>query len=574
MSQSSQIAHHQTSSQPSPQISVQNWLSSPLGLILLACSVYGVAMLLDSKPQHQKLGTAYWGGRKEKKAARKRGEKQLNNPGSKIANTCLYINKPKWVRIKQREELIAKISKSLKQHGLSEEQIELKIAEQQANLPPLPQWYELFDRTVYFPDAQRSIIGYGAADTGKSYGFMNPLLRSVLDRDFTLTMFDFKYPEQTKEIAGYARELGYKIQIFAPGFIESCVCNLLDYISDSGDGVKAGQLAQTMIKNLAMGERDSGNEFFTDAGINLVKAVFLAAKWVAEQLNRPEFGDLLTAATIISLPNLSARMNFATKRLNIWNAKAFSQFIGVGGGNLETNVTEGGIIANASKIFQRFVEREFVPSICGTSDLQPDLDGKTLTIIGLNQDYRDIVSPILATVIDALVSRNVNHAREREAPFVFSGDEVPTIYLPRLKNWLAEARSAGFIALLFLQNYAQLVESYGENGARTIAGNCGTKIFLNPQDSSSAKEYSEYLGKKDIVYWTKSTTSAGSKDGKATTTRTQHVQEVPLMAPDEFLKLPQGRGVVISPGQENKDKQEVSIPILQNMSIAPADIAD
>jgi type IV secretory pathway TraG/TraD family ATPase VirD4 len=305
-----------------------------------------------------------------------------------------------------------------------------------------------------------------------------------------------------------------------------------------------------------------------------VKALFLASKWVAEQERRPEIGDLMTAAAIAALPNLSARMKFASLRLNIWNSKAFSQIVGVGGGKTETNVTEGGIIANANKVFQKFVEREFVSAICGTSDFNPDIEGKTLVVIGLNQDYRAILSPILATAIDTIVSRNVAHSRHRQTPLVVSLDEVPSIYLPKLANWLAEARSAGFVGMLGLQNFSQFKDAYGEDKATTILGNCATKHFLNPQDVSSAEQYSKYLGEQEIVYWTKSINGASGAGSKASISRSEQRQKVPLMTPEEFLKLPQGRAVTISPGYTNKQRQEGYIPIRHDISVATADIDD
>jgi type IV secretory pathway TraG/TraD family ATPase VirD4 len=267
-------------------------------------------------------------------------------------------------------------------------------------------------------------------------------------------------------------------------------------------------------------------------------------------------------------------MLFAQKRLNVWNDKAFSQLVGVGGGKTETNVTEGGIIANASKLFQKFVEREFVRAICGVSDFNPDLEGKTLVVIGLNQDYRAILSPILATAIDTIVSRNIAHSRHRQTPLVVSLDELPSIYLPKLANWLAEARSAGFVGLLGLQNFSQLKEAYGDDRATTILGNCATKHFLNPQDAGSAEQYSKYLGEKEVVYWTKSINGASGAGSKASVSRSEQRQKVPLMTPEEFLKLPQGRAVTISPGYTNKTRKEGYIPILHDIVVAPADIKD
>jgi type IV secretory pathway TraG/TraD family ATPase VirD4 len=562
-----------TTTETAPLAQARDLLVSPFGLVLVCASLLAVLTLLPGQKSGS-LGKAYWGGMKEKGNARKKGRSQVLNRSSKVGKTCLYINKPKAVRVAHRQTILKSITQALKERGLSDADIDRKIEENAANLPAAPKFGER-ERTVYFPDAQAGTAVLGAAGTGKSFGVLNPYLRSAVDQELSIVLYDFKYPEQSKEIAGYAKENGYNVQIFAPSFPETCTLNLLDYIKDAGDGVTAGQMAETIIKNLSSGNKNNnGNEFFSDAGVTLTKGLFLAAKWVAEEENRPELGDLMTAAAIAALPNLSARMLFARKRLNVWADKAFAQIVSVGGGKLETNVTEGGIVANAAKVFQKFVERDFVPAVCGVSDFQPDVCGKTLLIIGLNQDCRAILSPILATAIDTIVSRNIVHSRMRQTPLVVSLDELPSIYLPKLPNWLAEARSAGFVGLLGLQNFSQLKEAYGEDTANTILANCATKHFLNPQDIGSAEQYSKYLGETEAIYWTKSYNGASGVGSKGSVTRSQQIQKVPLMSPEQFLKLPQGRAVTISPGYSNNRRKEAYIPVLHDISIAPADIAD
>jgi type IV secretory pathway TraG/TraD family ATPase VirD4 len=549
-------------------VQAKNFIVSPLGLISACGLILLVAALLSKKPQG-KLGKAYWGGAKERKNSKIKGRLQVANRGSKVGKTCLYINQPQRSRLTHYLATISGIKRTLKQQGSSDAEIAKKIRQSHKNLPKFPNLLQR-DSTVYFPDCQAGTAVFGAAGTGKSYGVLNPYLRSAIDQGLSIVLYDFKYYEQSQEIVGYAKEHGYNIQIFAPSFLESCTINLLDFIDDSGHGVAAGNMAEVMLENLKGSDKSGGgNEFFTDAGVTLVKGLFLAAKWVAEQEGRPEIGDLMTAAAIIALPNLSSRLKFASKRLNVWNDKAFSQLIGIGGGKKDTNVTEGGIIGNAAKVFQKFIERDFVSSLCGKSDFNPDLEGKTLVIVGLNQDYRAILTPILATVLDVLISRNVAHSRHRTTPVVCSFDEIPSLRLPKLANWLAESRSAGFVGLLGLQNKSQLNETYGEDRANTMMSNCATKHYLNPQDVGSAKEYSEYLGEKEIVYWTKSINS-GSGQGNATVSRSEQRTQVPLMTPEEFLKLPQGKAVTISPGYSNK--KEAYIPILHDIKVARVDI--
>jgi type IV secretory pathway TraG/TraD family ATPase VirD4 len=561
---SKSVAHQVPVSHPSLIQQAQSYLFSPLGLILICGTLLAIVSIGGGKPKG-KLAHAYWGGTTEKSNAQKKGKAQLRSP--KIGSTTLYINTPPSVRRKHRNWVIEEIKTSLRKREIDEAEIVDKLQQAEASLPPKVSPLAS-NKTIFFPDVQQGTAVFGAAGTGKSYGVLNPFLRSAIDQSFSVVLWDFKYPEQTKEIAGYAKERGYSVQIFAPSFPESSTLNLLDFIRDPGDGVAAGQIAETIVKNSSGGDKKGGNEFFENAGSALVQGVFLAAKWIGELEDRPELADLMMSASILNLPNLSSRLKFATKRLNVWNAQAFAQLVSSGGGK-ETNVTESGIIATAQKVFQQLVKRDFVPALCGTSNFKPDIEGKTLVVVGLNQDYRHVLAPILATVLDTLISRNIAHSRHRTSPLVTSLDELPSIYLPKIANWLAEARSAGFVGILGLQNQSQLKEAYGEDRARTILANCGTKFFLNPQDDSSAEQYSKYLGEEDIKYWTKSTSSSGGANGRSTS-KSEQIAKVPLMEAAGFLKLPQGKAVCISPGYANKT--EAYVPILRSIKVQQEDL--
>ena len=543
---------------------IQSHLFSPLGLILLCGTILMVVSLGEGKSKG-KLAHAYWGGATEKSNAQKKGKKQLKSP--KVGATTLYINSPSSIRRQHRRWVMDQIRSSLGKRGVEASEIAQKLQEAEPNLPPKVSPLAS-SKTIYFPDLQQGGAVFGAAGTGKSFGVLNPFLRSAIDQGFPVVLWDFKYREQAQEIAGYAKERGYAVQVFAPSFPESATLNLLDFIADAGDSASAKQIAETFIKNSSSGDRKGGNDFFESAGSGLVQGVFLAAKWIGELEDRPDLADLMMSASILNLPNLSARLKFATKRLNVWNAQVFAQLISSSGGT-ETNVTESGIIATAQKVFQQFVQRDFVPALCGTSNFKPDIEGKTLVIVGLNQDYRDALTPILATVLDTLISRNIAHARKRKTPLVVSLDELPAIYLPKIANWLAEARSAGFVGLLGLQNQSQLKEAYGEDRARTILANCGTKFFLNPQDDISAKQYSDYLGERDIKYWTKSTSNSGGQNGRSVS-KSEQITKVPLMEAAAFLKLPQGKAVCISPGYNNKS--EAYVPVLRSIKVQQEDL--
>jgi type IV secretory pathway TraG/TraD family ATPase VirD4 len=564
----------------------------PTGLLLLALLGFFVFSSLSS-PKKGKQGKSYWGGAAQRKAAKRIARKQIpafngQKTYTKANSSALYIGTPARIYNAHQQEFYALLKPEFDRVEREFGQKRRRELEKQY----LPRKIREQNTTLYFPQAQQSTAVFGAAGTGKSFSILTPYIRSALDQRITVLVYDFKYPEQTKDIIGYAAQRGYKIQVIAPSYAESNIFNIYDFIKDSGDSIGAGELAQVLTENTSK-KSEGGNEFFESGGASTLTGAMLAAKWLEEDPEaiivarrlwkvpdgepNPAIADVLTSAAILNLPRLADRLKHAGKRLNPWILQSVSQFLSSGGESLEgkptaMNVTQAGILANAQKTINQLVKREFIPAICGKSNIEIDLAGenvKTLTIVGLNQDYRRLISPLLATMLDLIISRNVAHARKRTVPFFASLDELPSIKLPKIANWLAEARSAGFCGAIGLQNFSQLEEAYGDDRAQTIIANCATKHFLNPQDSESAKAYSDYLGEQEFRYHT---TSVSHQKGGSSKTRSEVVTKIPLMEAAEFLKLGAGRVVTISPGYSNQAKKETYLPILHDIKIPQHDL--
>jgi type IV secretory pathway TraG/TraD family ATPase VirD4 len=578
-------AHPPNSPKPNPPFDpTLPLLAGSVGLLIIAS--------LLSKKDNTKQGKSYWGGSAQFKAAERVAKAQIpafnRKQGYEKANTCcLYIGTPAKIYEAHQRDFYDRLKPEL-------DRIEREFGQEKAQklqAKYLPRKSARGNETLYLPYMNQSCLVLGASGLGKSMGVLNPLIRSTLDQDITVTVFDFKYPEQTQEIAGYAAQRGYKIQIVAPSFVESDIFNLLDFIKDSGHTIGAKQISEVLVENTST-KKDSGgsNEFFESGGASVLQGGMLISKWLEEDPHaisvarriwdvdvnepNPAVADIMTCAAMLNLSQFGERMKFAAKRLNPWIMQALSQFLSAGGEKGKTNVTEGGILANAQKTLNQLVQREFIPSTCGKSTVKIDLNGantKTLTIVGLNQDYRHVITPFLATVLDLLISHNVAHSKHRTVPFFVSLDELPTLKLRKLADWVAQARSAGFCGALGVQNRSQVAESYGEDRTKTIFSNCATKVFINPQDPDSADFYSKYLGDKEIRYYTNSYTT---QKGGGSRSRTEQVTKVPLMEAAEFLRMPPGRAVMISPGYSDKRSKETYIPVLKDIKIPEQDLQE
>ncbi|WP_218082507.1 type IV secretory system conjugative DNA transfer family protein [Anthocerotibacter panamensis] len=407
-------------------------------------------------------------------------------------------------------------------------------------------------KPLYLPDSQRGIAVVGGPGSGKTFSIIDPVLRSAVDQGFPVLLYDFKYPTQTARIAGYAREAGYDVRIFAPGYPESEVCNPLDFLRDPTDAETARQMAVVMNKNFKLAAQSTEDAFFSAAGDQLAEAIFLLAK------DSP-YPDVMMCQALLSVDQLPERLLQAN--LNPWVRSSFGQLLSVA----KSEKTVASIIATANAVFTRFMKPSILGAFCGTSTLPLDLSGKQLLVLGLDRERRDVVGPLLATILHLVVTRNV--VKRRTDPLVLALDELPTLYLPALVQWLNENREDGLACILGFQNLVQLEKAYGKELARALLGGCATKAVFNPQEYDSARMFSDFLGEEEINYKQK---SRGSSAGKASNNLADQDRTRKLFEPSQFLKLPSGRCIFINPGYGNG--KEASVPMEQQVRIPQTDL--
>lgn len=273
-----------------------------------------------------------------------------------------------------------------------------------------------------------------------------------------------------------------------------------------------------------------------------------------------KYPDIMTAQAVLGLTNLGNRIA-AAEKLNKWIRVSFTQLIGV----KDAEKTASGIVGSASETFTRFMKAGVLGAFCCETSIPLDLEGKQLLIFGMDRERRDVVGPLVATVLHMIVTRNV--AKRRKDPLVVAIDELPTLYLPTLVQWLNENREDGLAVTLGFQNLVQLEKTYGRELARAILGACATKAIFNPQEYEAARMFSDFLGDEEIQYKQKSRNRGG---GKASTTISEQDRTRKLFEPSQFLRLPPGKCVLINPGFVSQG--EAAIPIQQTIKIPKADI--
>ncbi|MEO0738916.1 MAG: type IV secretion system DNA-binding domain-containing protein [Cyanobacteria bacterium J06649_12] len=503
-----------------------NYLSSlsPQQLGILGAYAVGILALVilgnQGGGRKSRLATSRWAKGGDRSRAKKRAKQQIN--GREKNKVTLWVNGPK-INVVHHE-------KNPTQYNVSGDH-----------------------KTIYIPDAQRGMSVIGGPGTGKTFSVIDPVIRSAIAQGFPLCLYDFKYPAQTQRVAALAEAAGYEVNIFAPGFPESQVCNPLDFIQVATDAATARQIAEVLNRNFKLSAAQTDDPFFSNSGDQLVEATLLLAK----ALPHP---DVMTAYTILSDPDLINRLK-GINSVNPWVGVAFGQLLSTA----KSEKTVASIVSTAALVFTRFMKAGMLPAFCGESTLPLDMTGKRLLIFGMDRNKRDVVGPLVATVLHMVITRNVT--RPRTDPLVVVLDELPTLYLPNLVQWLNENREDGLCTLIGYQNQTQLEKAYGKELAQAIFGGTASKFMFNPQSAESADMFSRMLGDEEIRYKSK---SRNTGSGKSSITRADQERTRRLFAPEQFNRLPQGHCIYINPAYGSR--KEGSVPQKLKIKVAPREI--
>lgn len=410
---------------------------------------------------------------------------------------------------------------------------------------------------IALPFANESVAFAGAPGKGKTASVSNPALLNAIRRGLPIMCYDLKggrADSQTKTFAPIAAAHGYEVFVLAPGQPYSDVMNLLDFVKSPDDLTTSNKIAEILESNTK--GSNSRKDFFSISGVGIVSAGILTSKL-------SHYQDLLMVSRIISQPKLIDRLKLMREGYdaNPWVISAWDQLLSSEGADRQL----AGMIATAQGIFKRFMNPDLIPAFCGESTIPMELTGKKILFLQTDDDRRETTIPLLAVVIELLISHNFRTARKD--PLVFLGDEIPSIYLPNLVKNINELRSAGLIAFLGYQNFAQLRNQFGPDLAEALISACGSKFFFNPGSEATAKNFSAYVGNKDVHYHTKSK-SYGKSNGRS---RSEQIKEVPLVSPTEFLTFGKGQCVMLNPGYQSKTGDKAALPVLIRIPLVKRD---
>jgi type IV secretory pathway TraG/TraD family ATPase VirD4 len=373
---------------------------------------------------------------------------------------------------------------------------------------------------------------------------VNPFIRQLIAKEFAVCLYDFKFPD-LGHIAYYhyllAKQNG-KLKNFS-----FHVLNLDDveksrrvnpwraeYIRSLAD---AAETAEALVEALKKGDRSGGSDqFFTQSAINfLASCIYFLSKHAAGKyssfphvlalLNR-SYEEIFNA--LISEPELRSLLS---PFMTAYHAKAFDQLEGQVG---------------TLKIFiSRLATKETFWVFSGDDfDLKiSDRDKPGILVLANDPNTQNINSACYSIVINRL-TKLIN--TKGNLPSALIIDEVPTLFVHKVENLIATARSNKVAVLMGLQELPQFNQQYGKDTAATITSVVGNVLSGSVRNKETLEWLERLFGKSKQVG------EGLSIDRNKTSTSLNEKLEV-LIPAGKIASLNSGEmvGVIAADAQEN-----------------------
>ena len=359
-------------------------------------------------------------------------------------------------------------------------------------------------------DPFRGTMVIGVPGSGKTWGVINPAIRQLIGKGFCLCIYDFKFPS-LGEIAYYHHLLKKKND---PNYKHKFHVVNLDQVEYSrrvnpfkkeyiNTLAQAQEMAESMVTALQKGGGSGGGgseAFFTQSAVNfLASTIYYFATY--------EDGKYSDLPHILAFMNRSYQEIFDTLFTNEELTSLMSPFKSAYE-NKAFDQLEGQV--GTVKIFlSRLATKESFWVFSG-DEVQLKISDRTdpsILILASNPRTQDINSALYSAVLNRVISQ-INEKGNHYSGLI--ADEFPTIYIHKVDNLIATARSNKVAVMLGLQEQPQLRQFYKKEVADTISAIMGNILSGAVRDKGTLDWLEKMFGKIKQKSYSESISNQGS----------------------------------------------------------------
>ena len=338
----------------------------------------------------------------------------------------------------------------------------------------------------------RGTMVIGTPGSGKSYSVYGPFIRQMIQKGYSLFVYDYKFPDLTERVLNelldnYKCYGDSKPRFYVVNFDDPLYSHRFNPIHPRylRDPIDSTEIAEVIMKN-ASRENGKGDDFFSMSARCYVDLLiwFLRIYKGGIYCTFPHLIELM-GQSYKSVLNIIAKYSELDVKRNTFNDamtdKAFEQLQGQ--------------IASARIPLNRFASETLYWTLSGDDfSLQiNDPEHPAIVCVGNNSTRQHVYGTTLAMLMSQLF-KIINRPGMRRCGVLI--DELPTIYLKGLDHLINTARSNHVAVVIGAQDKSQLVKDYDRKESDVIFNTVGN-VFAGAVKGDTAESLSRSFGKTD-----------------------------------------------------------------------------
>lgn len=399
-----------------------------------------------------------------------------------------------------------------------------------------------------------NMLVIGAPGTGKSWGFVRPMIFQCVKRRESMILTDPK-AELYESTAGYLADMGYEVRVF--NLLEMEHSDRWNCIGEADYDERLIPIIAATIINNTSSEKEAG-DFWAKAELNLLTALLYYVQNDKDvsgnvlPLSQRRLGRILSLLTDNGLATIDREIKLLPAG---HPAKGPYGLFLQAKENICGNIVIG--LGNRLNVFQD----KLVDALTADSTIDLTLPGHKPCAYFCILSAQDHTYAFLSSLFFTMIFSRLEQYARRETedgklpvPVNFVLDEFPSIgKLGDFKRSIAFTRGFRMNCIVIVQSIAQLADMYPRHEWEEITACCDATICLGVNDTTSAQFISEKCGMTTIRVTNNqqpqtplfSPVTNLSRPYSQTRSNTQRA----LMQPDEVLRLDNAKSIVMLRGQ-------------------------
>lgn len=408
----------------------------------------------------------------------------------------------------------------------------VQIKSKEAAAAGFPLVYEQKKDTVYVDNGELHSLVIGATGSGKTQMVVNPLVTLLSKKGESMIITDPK-GEIYEKNGEMLRERGYNVIVVNFRDPQNGSCwnpYTLPYkYYKEGNQDKANELLNDMAINIATDEK-SDDPFWTNSAADYLTGLSLGMFEDAKE-------DEISISTVNLMMTVGdEKLGASTYLKEYFKMKdpaspAAINALGTINAPQDTKNSIDSVLKQKIKVF---AVTKNLAEMLSRSDFDMETIGEKKTAVFMIIQDEKTTYHALATIFvkqcyESLIAVAQRHGGKLPVRTNFLLDEFAN--MPKFKDittMITAARSRQIRMTMIIQNFAQLVQTYGKEDAETIRGNCGNILYLLTGELSALEEISKLCGDKIVKV---------GKDKKEETRPLITVTELQRFNQDEVLVL-------------------------------------